>query len=323
MGFSIHTALVVKEDLVKGSQATQNLLEAGIVRVFQVSGLSNSFAPESVIPQALIAVGSNGVSIPAMGSPHPDPDFSGAIVTSRATETDPTFDVVNVFVFYRWRNYLGSYLKTCSGALNQVSRLYARQGGGDQYARQYTSGSGSTLTLGVQIAYTPPGAATTKYFPAFVNDQIIEGMVNFKFLEQLDPEYFNSTYPGFCNSQIWRGYQPRTMMILPIQGSSQDNFWYDNIYAFKYRSDTHDRYVFYVDPDTGIVPSDIAKSVRYTGRPPGTKVPATTPDSIIDSGNGWGRFAPEKMVDFNLLFNQLPVAPPDTYGLDFNQFEGS
>lgn len=320
----IHTALEVKEDLVRGSQATESLTEKGIVRVFQVSGLSISFNPHSVVPRAMSAVGSNGFSIPAMGAAHPDANFSGAIVVQRYTEGDPTHDVINVFVVYRWRSFLGSFLKSCSGALNPVSRLHRRLGGGTQYSHLYTSGSGSTMTLGMSILYTPPGTTTTKQYPLFMEENVIEGMFAFKFLEQLDPEYFNKTYPGYCNSRVWRGYAPRTVEILPIQGSSMDNFWYENTYNFKYKSDTYDRYGFYVDPDTGIVPSDIAKDVRYT---PNKDIIggalSVTGQGMVDYGNGWGRFPPEKLIDFNLLFSSLPQASPATYGLDLDQFLGS
>jgi hypothetical protein len=264
------------------------------------------------------AVGANGVSVPALGDAHPDPDFAGAIVVNKATETDPSFDIVNVFVFYRWRSYLGSYLKSTSGAINQVSRLYRRLGGGTVGDVNATyGGSGSTLTLGVQLTYAPPGASTVLTYPAFVDENVMETMFSFKFLEQMDPEYFNATYPGYCNSQVWRGYPPRTVMILPINGTSQDNYWYENVYSFKYKSDTYDRYLFFVDPDTGIVPSTISKTVRYT--------PGQMPDyaGLVDSGNGWARVIPEKLLDFNLLFKNLPVTPPDRYGLDFDQFKGS
>ena len=121
-------------------------------------------------------------------------------------------------------------------------------------------------------------------------------------------------------------------MVLPIQGSSQDNVWYDNTYTFKYKSDTYDRYVFFVDPDTGIVPSDIAGSVRYNGQPSylglfntgPTTLPTPDVNGIVDKGNGWGRFVPEKMIDFNLLFTgKIPQATPAAYGLDLQQFLGS
>jgi len=307
--------LTVKEDIVKGAQATRDLLQTGIVRVFQVSGLS-MYPSASVVPKALNAPG-----IPLMGDAHPDAAFSGCIAVNQSTEVADNFDVVNVTIYYRQRSFLGSYLKSTSGALRQVpktAQVWVNHNNNiaiDQYntpdnstSSKYVKTPPYTVPVIVQIKYTQGN--TERWYPAFFDANIIESMVSFRFLEQLDPEYFNMQFPGYVNSKPWRGYPARTLQIMPIQGSSQDNFWYDNTYTFKYRSDTYDEYVFFVDPYTGHVPTDVAQSVVYDG------------SKIAD--NGWGRFKALPMLDFNLLFSgKLPSIPPQAYGLDLSQFLGS
>ena len=307
--------LTVKEDIVRGAQATRDLIQTGVVRVFQVSGLS-MYPSASVVPQALNAPG-----IPLMGDPHPDAAFSGCIAVNQSTEVADNFDVVNVTIYYRQRSFLGSFLKSTSGALRQVpktAQFWVNPNNFipiDQYntpdnstSSKYVKTPPYTAPIMAQIKYTQ--GSTARWYPAFFNANIIESMVSFRFLEQLDPEYFNMQFPGYVNSKPWRGYLARTLQIMPIQGSSQDNFWYDNTYTFKYKSDTYDEYVFFVDPNTGQVPTDIAQSVVYDG-------------SAV-AGNGWGRYKALPMLDFNLLFSgKLPGIPPQAYGLDLLQFLGS
>jgi hypothetical protein len=308
--------LTVKEDIVKGAQATRDLLQTGIVRVFQVSGLS-MYPSASVVPQALNAPG-----IPLMGDAHPDALFSGCIAVNQSTEVADNFDVVNVTIYYRQRSFLGSFLKSTSGALRQVPKTilgYTNSTSNvlDQSSPYSTPPSMSLIPTAnascshvIQISYRAAGTDTWIFRPAFFNANIIESMVSFRFLEQLDPEYFNMQFPGYVNSKPWRGYPARTLQIMPIQGSSQDNFWYDNTYTFKYKSDTYDEYVFFVDPNTGQVPTDIALDAVY--------------DGSRFYGEGWGRFQTLPMLDFNLLFSgKLPSIPPQAYGLDLLQFLGS
>ncbi len=283
----------VKADLAKGASAGQNLFETNQVRIFQVSGL-DSFAPESRPIIAVVAVG-----IPRLGESHPDPNFSGMIVVDLKTESTDSHDIINVFAIYRWRNYLGSYLKSCGGSLRQEIHVA-------QYFNDVGTNSQNTP---VMLSYHPPGSSFIVQQPAAGPIEIIEGIISFKFLEQIDPEYFNSTYPGFINSRPWRGYAERTMKILPIQGSTQDNFWYDNTYSFRYKSDTYDDYYFYKD-QYGNTPPDVYQDVVY--------------DGSRTVGNGWIRFAPiGKAIDFNLLFTNLPLLPPNQYGLSLDSLLGT
>ncbi len=275
-----------KEDLVRGAQASQNLFETRQIRVFQVYGMS-AFPANS---RPLIAINVQG--IPRLGDAHPNAAFAGMIVVDQGTEVADNDDVMNVFITYRWRNYLGSYLKSCGGSLQDVPKVLQ------------TYGTASTATA-VTVNYTTSGDTTVYSYVPIVRQNVIQALISFKFLEQVDPEYFNSFYPGTVNSVPWRGYPSRTLMILPINGSTQDNFWYDNTYTFRFKADTYDEYAFYHTPQ-GVVPQDIARSVVY--------------DGSVTEGNGWKRLRVLPMVDFNSIFSQLPTVPANTYGLNYDAF---
>lgn len=277
----------VKEDIVRGAQASQNLFETRQVRVFQVQGMS-AFDANA---RPLIAINVNGV--PRLGEAHPNSNFSSMIVVDHQTEVCDNPDVINVFVIYRWRNYLGSYLKSCGGSLEDVPKVL----------QTYNTQSKAMTT--VTINYTTSGDTVTYSYTPIVRQNIISALFSFKFFETVDPEYFNGHYPGTINLNVWRGYPPRTLMILPINGTTQDNYWYDNTYTFRYKSDTYDQYAFYHTPQ-GVIPQDVARSVVYDG-------------SAV-SGNGWKRLQVLPMVDFNLIFRAIPTAGPDTYGLNYDAF---
>lgn len=274
----------VKADLVKQAVAGWNLFEQTVTRVFQVSGLS-IYPPASVVAQAMQQSG-----VPVLGEGHPQ--FPNLIVVNLTTDTDPSYDVVNVYVQYRWRSYLGSFLKSVSGSLREVTKVIIG-----------TDGKPLVNT------YLPPGATHTYQQVILAKQQLLEGIVTFKFLEQLDPEYFNLTWSGYTNSKPWRGYAMRTLKILPIDGSSQDNFWYSNNYSFQYKSDTFDQYSFYTDTWTNQVPQDVLRDVTY--------------DGTRTFGNGWLRLQVDPQVDFNLLFADIPQLPPNTYGLELNSLLGT
>ncbi len=237
--------------------------------------------------------------IPRLGESHPDPNFSGMIVVDIKTESTDNHDTIDVFVLYRWRNYLGAYLKSCGGSLDQVTKVAT-----------FTQGEGTNSAgTPVMLTYRPPGSGFTTSQPCAGPEELIEGIIAFKFLEQIDPEYFNATWPGFINSLPWRGYPGRTLKILPIQGSTQDNFWYDNTYSFRYKSDTYDVFYFYKD-QYGNTPPDVYQDVVY--------------NSIVFQGNGWLRRPPKaKLVDFNQLFNQIPNIAPNNYGLTLDSLLGT
>lgn len=312
----------VKPNLIKGPGAGISLTQIVVVYKYQVSGLSD-LDPSYRIRGALTAVDGldSSTKVPSLGDPINDPYWDGNLICVNIdTESPDNPDVIDVTATFRWRNYLGQFLKTVSGSLRQRPRIY--NGGytltasAFKYAgltRTLPGPNGTntgTITNGVLKAgtltmmYIPgglnnSGTLTKSSVPLLLNQDIMDGLLTFKFLEQLDPEYFNNTYKACVNSVPWRGYPARTMMILPITGSTQDNIWYDNQYTLQYNGATWDEFLFYVDPFSGVIPPDV--DVVY--------------DGSATFGNGWLRIRVRQEIDFNLLFaDKIPLTLPNNYG---------
>ena len=103
------------------------------------------------------------------------------------------------------------------------------------------------------------------------------------------PEAIATAYVGGVNASTWRGYPARTWLFLEIDGSTDDNFWHRNQYAFIYNPRTWDEFQVYRD-EHGRVPKEVA-TVDFSG--------ATT------SGNGWKRFRVQPEINFSTAFSWI------------------
>lgn len=218
-----------------------------------------------------------------MLEPYPDPTFKGVVV-ERST-SDPAYDVMNVIIKYQWKLYPSAYLKTVGGSLRQIE--WCTNGKGNPMSLVYSPDGDVTWTSDPNDKGTFTTTGTALRQGGIFHRTILSGTVGYRFLEILDPEFFNLNFAGCVNKFQWRGYAPRTLMILPVTGSSHDNVWYDNQYTIHYRPETHDEYVFYKDED-GIIPYKVAADVVVDGSRFG--------------GNGWVRIRSALEVDFSVVF---------------------
>jgi len=270
-------AIVVKPDLIRPSRADANLTESNIYRIFEVSGLHD------VPPESRQIAAMNAPGVPSMLEPYPDPTFKGVVV-ERST-SDPAYDVMNVIIKYQWKLYPSAYLKTVGGSLRQIE--WCTNGKGNPMSLVYSPDGDVTWTSDPNDKGTFTTTGTALRQGGIFHRTILSGTVGYRFLEILDPEFFNLNFAGCVNKFQWRGYAPRTLMILPVTGSSHDNVWYDNQYTIHYRPETHDEYVFYKDED-GIIPYKVAADVVVDGSRFG--------------GNGWVRIRSALEVDFSVVF---------------------
>ena len=275
-------AIVVKPDLIRPSRADANLTESCIYRIFEVSGL------QDVAPESRQIAAMNAPGVPSMLDPYPDPTFKGVVV-ERST-SDPSYSIMNVIIKYQWKLYPSAYLKTVGGSLRQIEWCNNNKGISMQIpysADGSISWSKDPNLGGVPSVVVETPAKTMLKQGGIFHRTILSGTVGYRFLEILDPEFFNLNFAGCVNIYPWRDYPARTLMILPMTGSSHDNIWYDNQYTIHYRAETHDEYVFYKDSD-GIVPYKVAADVVVDGSRFG--------------GNGWVRIRSNIEVDFYRVF---------------------
>lgn len=280
----------VKEDLLRGSSSGYDLSSQEITRVFQVWDLG-AFNNNIKIAQALIAV--DGIDptiyIPQMTTQYPDPALTNFVVVNVRTGPDVTHDVIDVFVTYRYRYFAGGFLKSYSGALTTVPIAAQKAGTG--------------LNLGkdvpVTLFYTATGGTRSVSKQVFIDGILLGGTFSYQRMEHLDPEYFNTQFAGSVNWLPWRGYAARQLMVLPIQGGTEDNYWYNNHYTFLFKEETHDKYVLYYLED-GSIPPEVAADIVY--------------DGSKTSGNGWERVPARYQIDFAQLFPWIPNVPPSDNG---------
>ncbi len=268
-------AIEVKADIKNGADLTWSTHEIKGVRVFQVTGLEQ-YADSAILVAALMQPG-----IPAMGSGHP------AMPTVPAVSYHPInrgAGTVDVRVEYVLDFTPTTYLQSFSGSFKQIPNTIYSFG-------QDVSTIPTSPDVLSQITFTPLGGrATTKN--ASLTLSVLSANLTFEVVEQTSPETLTAEYAGFTNSDTFRGYLPRTVLCLPICGSTRDGTNYRNRYSFAYNPQTWDQY-------------DVVKNADWTV-PVG--VAGIVTDGSAFSGNGWGRFMMHGTTAFGTAFPKFAGA---------------
>lgn len=281
-------------DIIKQSHAGYSLQDQIIVRVFQVQNLDSSFVPASLVAGSMFCVDSSDPSlhIPSLLEVHPDPALFNFIVVDLRTEPVDNQNSINVIVTYRYRLYATGFLSMGGGSLH-TEKTVLRDSSGNPLPIQYSPNNDTAN--GISTAYLLTDTLFT------------HGTFGYKRMERMNPEYFNVNYAGCVNWHAWRGYPPRSVMILPILYSTEDNFWFHNQYMFEYHEETYDTYAVWKDVITGATPYDVVKNIVFNNPPDPGK---------LNGGNGWWRVPPKYQADFTSLFPWIPDVPPNAFGLD-------
>lgn len=260
-------ALVVKLDLIGGCRIEQTLTSIRAYRVGMVKGFADPDHPNLSIWEA-----HNAAGIPVIGDSWPGLTGGPAILRTKFS-TPLSDDLAMITMVYDWQILPSSYLKSYRASLIQRTVNYDKDGNP------------------AKITYTPKLGARAGSFTADLTLYSPQATLNIQKLENFDPESI-SILLGGVNTTAWRGYPPRTWMFFALDGSSNDNVQYENLYGFLHNPLTWDQFEVYRD-ELGRVPPYVASggNIDFSG--------GTT------SGNGWKRFKVQKEIEFNTTFSWI------------------
>ncbi len=244
----------VKEDLLAGTAIESTLTQQILTRVFLVQGLSSVAADAQALEAEGATDSTTQFTIPAMGDTHP---VKPELIVSKIAVQAWGNGAFRVVVTYRYRVLPAAFLQSFQASFKQVVR------------HQDVNGNLAT------VSYTPTGGAQKTQL-ADLHALQLSATLSFEIVQTTSPEALTTSTSGYINSDTWRGYAPKTMLSLPVKGSTEDGVYYKNTFSFAYNPATWDEFAFYIDPATGKVPPDVAA--------------AAAPSSGTMSGNGWGRF---------------------------------
>ena len=262
-------AISVKEDLVQGTTVESTLTQQTLTRVFLVQGLSSVAADAQALEAEGAQDSETGFTIPAMGDAHP---VKPELIVSKITVQAWGNGAFKVTVMYRYRVLPAAFLQSFRASFKQVIQ------------HQDVNGVLATVT------YTPTGGSAIKQVADLKGLQL-SATLSFELMQTQSPESLTTSVSGYVNSDLWRGYEPRTVLSLPVSGTTEDGVYYKNTFSFAYNPETWDEFAFYIDPSTGKVPPDVAA--------------AAAPSSGTMSGNGWGRFQMFPATAFGTTFSFL------------------